>query len=238
MRMATGWPSTFSCAGVEICCCICAAAFKAASALGKVAMTSSPMVLMTVPWSCSVALRITSMQIATMSRARRSPIVSYSRVDPTTSANRMASSISLPMSAARLYASAFAPLARVLGPRAGRNRPSQQLRTPSGGPRTLTQRAPVVARPGLAAVQAEHVARNCGEAPAGGKLALGVTLHASGERLARGCGAGTRMQRPLQFGEQVRPVVGLAPEHDAVAPAERLDHRARLAQTPVDHDRQ
>src|SRR5882762_2418359 len=121
----------------------------------------------------------------------------------------MASSISLPMSAARLYASAFAPLARVPG-----------------------------ARPGLAAVQAEHVARDCGEAPAGGELALGVTLHASGERLARGCGAGTRMQRPLQFGEQVRPVVGLAPEHDAVAPAERLDHRARLAQTPVDHDRQ
>src|SRR6266403_617406 len=74
-----------------------AAAFKAASALGKVAMTSSPMVLMTVPWRCSVAVRITSMQIATISRARRSPMVSYSRVDPTTSANRMASSMSLPM---------------------------------------------------------------------------------------------------------------------------------------------
>src|SRR4030081_2233396 len=133
----------------------------------------------------------------------------------------MASSISLPMSATRLYASAFAPLATVLDTRAGRNRPSQQLRTRPGSPRTLAQRAPVVARPGLAAVQAEHVARDRGEAPAGGKLPLGVTLHASDERLARGGGAGTRVQRPLQLGEQVRAMVGLAPEHDAVAPGER-----------------
>src|SRR3984893_16069944 len=150
----------------------------------------------------------------------------------------MASSISLPLSEARLYASAFAPLARVLGPRAGGNRPLQQLRTRSGGPCTLTQSAPGVARHGVATVRADQWALNCGKPPAGGELALGVTLHASGERLARGCGAGTRMQRPLQLGEQVRPVVGLAPEHDAVAPGERLDHSAQLAQTPVDHDRQ
>src|SRR5256714_9224266 len=150
----------------------------------------------------------------------------------------MASSISLPMSALRLYASAFAPLANLPGPRGGRNRLSQQLRARSGGPRTLTQRAPVVACPGLAAVQAEHVARDGGEVPAGGELALRVTLHARDERLAGGCGAGTGMQRALQLGEHVRPVVGLAPEHDAVAPAERLEHRGRLAQTAVDHDRQ
>src|SRR5882762_5449617 len=150
----------------------------------------------------------------------------------------MASSISLPMSAARLYASAFAPLATVLGTRAGRNRPSQQLWPRSGGPRTLAQRAPVVARPRLAAVQAEHVARDRGEVPAGGKLAFGVSLHASDERLARGGGAGTSVQRLLQLGEHVRAVVGLAPEHDAVAPGERFDHRARLAQPPVDHERQ
>src|SRR2546423_3284199 len=125
----------------------------------------------------------------------------------------MASSISLPMSAARLYASAFAPLATLPGPRGGRNRLLQQLRTRSRGPRTLTQSAPVVACPGLAAVQAEHVARDGGEAPAGGELALGVTLHARDERRAGGCGAGIRMQRALQLGEQVRPVIGLAPEH-------------------------
>ena len=70
---------------------------SAASAVGKVAITSSPMVLITVPWRCSVALRITSMQIDTISRARTSPMRSYSRVEPTTSANRMASSMSLPM---------------------------------------------------------------------------------------------------------------------------------------------
>src|ERR1700704_6015456 len=119
----------------------------------------------------------------------------------------MASSISLPMSAARLYASAFAPLATVLDTRAGRNRPSQQLRTRPGGARTLAQRAPIVARPGLAALKAELVARARGGAPAGGKLALGVTLHASDERLARGGGAGTRVQRLLQLGEHVRAVV-------------------------------
>ena len=76
MRIATGWPSTLSWAWLEICCCIWAAAFRALSALGKVDMTSSPMVLITVPWRCSVALRMTSMQIATISRARRSPISS------------------------------------------------------------------------------------------------------------------------------------------------------------------
>src|SRR5215475_14396008 len=78
MRMATGWPSIFSCACVEICCCICAAALSAASALGKVAMTSSPMVLITVPWRCSVALRITSMQIDHIAR----PQVAHGVVEP------------------------------------------------------------------------------------------------------------------------------------------------------------
>ena len=56
-----------------ICFCIWAAAFNALSAVGKVDITSSPMVLMTMPSCWSVAARITSMQIATISRARRSP---------------------------------------------------------------------------------------------------------------------------------------------------------------------
>src|ERR1700679_3244668 len=60
-------------------------------------MISSPIVLMTVPWCCSVAVRITSMQIETISRARTSPSDSYSRVEPTTSAKTMASSMSFPM---------------------------------------------------------------------------------------------------------------------------------------------
>ena len=73
MRIATACSSTLSPGCSVICFCIWAAAFSASSAVGKVAMTSSPMVLMTVPPFCSVAPRITSMQIPTMSRARKSP---------------------------------------------------------------------------------------------------------------------------------------------------------------------
>jgi hypothetical protein len=49
MRMATVCSSTLSWGCSTICFCICAAALRASSAVGKVAMTSSPMVLMTVP---------------------------------------------------------------------------------------------------------------------------------------------------------------------------------------------
>src|SRR2546423_12754516 len=103
----------------------------------------------------------------------------------------MASSISLPMSAARLYARAFAPLANLPGPRGGRNRLLQQLRTRSGGPRTLAQRAPVIACPGPAAVQAQHVGRDGGEVPAGGGPPRGATRHSRDKRLAGGDRAGT-----------------------------------------------
>ena len=58
-------------------------------AVGKVAMISSPIVLMTVPPCCSVARRMISMQTATLSRAATSPSSSYSRVLPTTSAKRI-----------------------------------------------------------------------------------------------------------------------------------------------------
>ncbi len=97
MRMATCWPSILSSACAAICFCIWPAASSASSGFGNVAMTSSPIVLITVPLCCSVAVRMTSMQIATMARARWSPSDSNRRVEPTTSANRMASSISLTM---------------------------------------------------------------------------------------------------------------------------------------------
>ncbi len=51
-------PSTLSWGWAEICCCIWAAALSASSAVGKVDITSSPIVLMTVPWCWSVALRM------------------------------------------------------------------------------------------------------------------------------------------------------------------------------------
>ena len=60
-------------------------------------MTSSPMVLTTEPPCCSVARRMISMQTATLSRAATSPRSSNSRVLPTTSANRIASSCSCPI---------------------------------------------------------------------------------------------------------------------------------------------
>ena len=63
MRIATVCSSTFSPGCSVICFCIWAAAFSASSAVAKVAMTSSPMVLMTVPPFWSVAARITSMQM-------------------------------------------------------------------------------------------------------------------------------------------------------------------------------
>src|SRR5882762_9800276 len=117
----------------------------------------------------------------------------------------------------------------------GGNRQWQQLGARTRQPRALTEGASVVARARLAGIQTQHMAGNRGEPPAGGQLALRVTLHAQDERLARGCGAGTsRMQRLLQLGEHVWAVVGLAPEHDAVAPAERLERRVWLAQTAVD----
>src|SRR6516162_2695848 len=195
MRMATGCPSIFSCACEEICCCICAAALSAASALGKVAITSSPMDLITVPSRCSVAFRITSMQIATMSRARTSPMLSYSRVEPTTSANTMASSMSFPMSAAdythghRDCEDRPAPCCRVvvsaLGPRRGRDRAAQELDSRIGGACALAQYAPVFARAGLAGIKPEHVACDRGEALAARELARGVTLHALDQSDAR-----------------------------------------------------
>ncbi len=100
IRMATVCSSTLSAGCSTICFCIWEAAFSASSAVGNVAITSSPMVLMTVPLFWSVAVRITSMQTPTMSRARRSPSSSYSLVLPTTSANTMASSVSFPIGAA------------------------------------------------------------------------------------------------------------------------------------------
>src|SRR5580658_413024 len=242
MRMATGWPSTFNCACVEICCCICAAAFSAASALGNVAMTSSPMVLITVPWRCSVALRITSMQVATMSRARKSPMVSYSRVDPTTSANSMASSMSLPMSAARLYASAFGPLAKapaaLLWRRGERHGAPQQLGAGAGNARSLAQRAAKIAGARLAAIEPQHMARDRAEALAGCELTLAVARHALQQRGARRRRGGLRRERPMQLREHERPVIRLTAQHDAVAPGERGQHRLRVAQSAVDHERQ
>src|SRR5262245_24655340 len=70
--------------------CILQAASTASSAVVKVAITSSPMVLTTRPPWRSVALVITSMQRATVSRAFTSPSSSYSLVLPTTSANSTA----------------------------------------------------------------------------------------------------------------------------------------------------
>src|SRR6516225_8430783 len=169
------------------------------------------------------------MQIATMSRARTSPMMSYSRVEPTTSAKTMASSISLPMRSAD-YTHAHqdcedhacpldnSPPVSDGGPRGGRDRPAQQLDTRIGGARALAQHAPVFARTGLAGVQAEHVPHDRREALAAGELARRVALHALDQcRAGRQCAA-LAVHSLLQLGEQVRPMVGLAPEHDTIAP--------------------
>ena len=55
MRMATAGPRPSAPDGRVMLCCILAAAFSASLAVGNVDMTSSPIVLMTVPWCCSVA---------------------------------------------------------------------------------------------------------------------------------------------------------------------------------------
>src|ERR1700689_283521 len=236
MRIATGWPSTLSCGCEVICCCIWAAALSAASAVGKVAITSSPMVLITVPWRCSVALRMTSIQIATISRARTSPMRSYSRVDPTTSANRIASSMSLPIQA-QIIRNAIRGLLTHSRAAPGRNRPEQQLGTGVELARPLAQGAAEFACPGLTGVQTEHVAHDRCEAAAAGQLARRVGVHALEHSRAR------RRRPPgrhglLQLGEQERPMVSLAPEHHPVAPGERFEHGGSGAQAAVDHQRQ
>ncbi len=53
--------------------CMRRAAFMASSAVGNVDMTSSPMVLITLPRFASVAMRMISRQRPTISRALMSP---------------------------------------------------------------------------------------------------------------------------------------------------------------------
>src|SRR5579863_1093834 len=165
------------------------------------------MVLITVPWRCSVALRMTSIQIATISRARTSPMRSYSRVDPTTSANRMASSMSLPMSA-QIIRNAIRRL--LTGSRAppGRNRPQQQLGAGVELARPLAQGTAEFACPRLTGVQTEHVAHDRCEAAAPGELARRIGVHALEHGRAHRRGVPGR-QGLLQLGEQERPVVSL-----------------------------
>ena len=76
MRIATRVPPVCRAGCSVIARCISLAASIASSAVGKVAMTSSPIVLMTVPPCDSVAARMMSMQMPTMARAWVSPSTS------------------------------------------------------------------------------------------------------------------------------------------------------------------
>ena len=194
-------------------------------------MTSSPMVLMTVPWRCSVALRMTSMQIATISRARTSPIRSYSRVDPTTSANRIASSMSLPMQCARLYATLSARLLTQAALTPGRNRPD------AATPRRRRARAPLRSgRGGIRAPRARrHTDRACGaRSVRGGRRGPARAPHsrACARAAARAGGARPGAKARCSSREQERPVIGLAPEHHPVAPGRAPQSTARAVRRP------
>ena len=92
-------------------------------------MISSPMVLTTEPPCCSVARRMISMQIETLSRAAMSPSSSNSRVLPTTSAKRIASSWSCPI---ELRTPAADYIIRIIGRK--QTEPPKPRRLPSSSP--------------------------------------------------------------------------------------------------------
>src|SRR6202008_3588959 len=96
------------------------------------------------------------------------------------------------------------------GQRGCRHRAPQELSTGPCSPRALAQYAAEIPGAGLAAVESEHVARDRAEALAPGERALAVTPPERDERCARGQRARLRRQRPLQFGQYERPVIGLA----------------------------
>ena len=108
-------------------------------------------------------------------------------------------------------------------------------------PRTQTSRTfgyPLteLSRAGPAGVQTQHVPGDRGRVFAGRDLALRIRCHALEQsiRIWRLPAVG---EHPLvQLGEHCGPVIGLAPEHDPVAPAERLGTLLGGAQAAVDAD--
>ena len=192
MRIATGWPSTLSSAWRGICCCIWPAALSASSAVGNVAMTSSPMVLMTVPLCCSVArAHDVDADRRSSPRARWSPrsveeagaaddvgeqdgefdVLDHFSTSAAVAGRAQASHFSHKAGRpARLeYTRHIAARLRQHPGKcliASRKTPAA-ARRPRRVARTLGQPLAIRARAGLAGVQPQHVARDRGERHAG-----------------------------------------------------------------------
>src|SRR5210317_2098909 len=102
MRIETGIPSSFLVSLVTRDCIMTAAPI-ASSTVSKVDITSSPIVLITVPLNCRVASFMISRQSATVALALVSPNRSYIWVLPTTSANTIATSRSFAITRLTAY---------------------------------------------------------------------------------------------------------------------------------------
>jgi len=89
-----------------------------------------------------------------------------------------------------------------------------------------------------ATVESQHVARDGGEPRALRNLSLRVAGHAFKKRSA--CDRRLRfpsMHRPGEFSQHKGAMIGFTSEHDSVAPAEGVEHFARVAKTAIDDDR-
>src|SRR5581483_2160454 len=120
-----------------------------------------------------------------------------------------------------------------------RARHPHQLGARPRRPRALPERAPVVPRTRLPGTEARHVARDRRQAIALCELPLRVPRHPLEQRLAtrqlemlRAC------ERALELTQHEGAVIGLAPEHHAVAPGQPLEHALRGAKPAVDDHRQ
>src|SRR3984957_3493884 len=159
------------------------------------------------------------MQIPTMSRARRSPNSSYSLVLPTTSANTMATSISLPIPGSlylmwrgRLQRLRCNPLIEYRNCRiegfGHRLRPGGDLgQEPAPGARALST-----------GHQAVHVPRDRVQAYAPARADLRIGDDPLDNLLGLGQPPVGIDQDLHQLGQQGRPVVGRTAEHDAIQP--------------------
>src|SRR5882762_3587637 len=157
------------------------------------------------------------MQIPTMSRARRSPNSSYSLVLPTTSANTMATSISLPIPGS-LYLMWRGRLKRLRGNPLieYRNGRIQGFGHRLGPCRDLGQEPAPGARALSTGHQTVHVPRDRVQAYAPARADLRIGDDPLDDLLGLRQPPVGIDQDLLQLGEQGRPVVGRTAEHDSI----------------------
>ncbi len=128
-------------------------------------------------------------------------------------------------------ASPFAPLGpliRLLWVAGNGRSLTQQLRPGACRPRALAEQTAVIPGAGLPGIEPEHVAGDRRQSIALRELPLRVSGHPLEQRLAAGR-LETRLvpELALQLAEHEGAVIGLATQHHAITPSQRLEHTRR-----------